>query len=226
MSAYYATLFRQDPVRFINTYTVDIKAWFEGLMRTPSDPAHQYLQAATATGFCRFDFDPANGLFGMGADTVTAKIVGIGGIDAYWVPYHAGTALPGHCDVLRSNPPVKYVFTAGMNGCAFVVTDSPRGPAYMRVYHHQHPGDATNQRAESRLVWQKIANQGQPILSISSFEDYGGTPAPEGFNPVAFNCLYYRNGTWVYLNQPQQFNALSKAAPKRQIGQTSIRSLF
>ncbi len=226
VSAQYNNMFRQNPIGFVNNYTVDIKTWFEGLMRTPRDPAHQYLQASALAGVCRFDFEPAGGFLGFGVNTVTARVVGNNGIDAYWAPYHAGGGLPGYTDVLRRNPPTRFVFTAGMNGCAFVVTDSPRGPAYMRVYHHQHPGDANNQTQESTSVWQAIANQGQQIISVSSFEDYGGTPPPHGFNPVAFNFLYYRNSTWVYVNQPQQFNALSRAPARRQIGQVTVRSLF
>jgi hypothetical protein len=41
MSTKYNAMFQQDPIGFVNRYSVDIKTWFEGLMRTPRDPAHQ-----------------------------------------------------------------------------------------------------------------------------------------------------------------------------------------
>ena len=45
-------------------------------------------------------------------------------------------------------------------------------------------------------------------------------------NPVAFNFLYYRNGVWNYVFQPQAFNALSQAPARRLMGQASSRSVF
>ncbi|BBO81734.1 hypothetical protein DSCO28_23000 [Desulfosarcina ovata subsp. sediminis] len=218
MSAYYNNLFRADPFRFINTYSVDIKGWFEGLMRHGDGMSRALVQAANAAGVCRLDFDPVGGFFGFGVNTVQVQMIPQGGIDAYWVPYHAGHGLPGFTDVLRLNPPSKFVFTAGMNGCAFVVTDSPKGVAYMRVYHNQHPNVDS--------IWNDIHNVGMPVISYSGFEDYGGGALPNGMNPVAFNFLYYRNGTWNYVFQPQAFNALSKNPARRLIGQSSMRSVF
>jgi hypothetical protein len=218
MSSYYNNLFRLDPFNFINTYTVDIKGWFEGLMRTPQDPGHQYYAAADEMKFCRLNFDPSEGLLGFGVQTVTAKFVGGTGIDGYWVPYKPGTGLPGYADVKRRNPPTPFVFTGGMNGCAFFVTDSPLGATYMRVYHHQHPG--------SDAITRRILDVGQPIISIHSFDDYGGAELPYGVNPVAFNFMYYRNSTWNYVSQPQEFAAQSQRPARRQIGCASIRSVF
>ena len=47
-----------------------------------------------------------------------------------------------------------------------------------------------------------------------------------GVNPVAFNFLYYRKGTWIYVFQPQSFNAVGQAPLQRLIGQATTRSVF
>jgi hypothetical protein len=176
------------------------------------------VSAANALGSCRLDFEPIGGVLGFAVKTVQVQMIPHGGIEGYWAPYHAGHGLPGFTEVLRQNPPTNFVFTAGMNGCAFVVTDSPKGPAYMRVYHNQHPDVAS--------IWNDINAVGMPVISYSGFQDYGGGALPHGMNPVAFNFLYYRNGTWNYIFQPQSFNALSKDPAQRQIGQASMRSVF
>jgi hypothetical protein len=221
MSAYYNNLFKADPETFVKTYTVDIKTWFENLMRSTSLETRKgaaLSEAANAMGVCRADFEPVDGGFFSKTQTVQLRFIPNEGIDAYWVPYHAGLGLPGWADVARTNPPCKFVFTAGMNGCAFVITDSPAGAGLMRVYHNQHPDDPG--------VMQAIHNVGQPVISFAGFDEQGGMALPHGINPVAFNCLYYRNGTWSYIFQPQAFNALSQAPAHRLPGRSSMRSVF
>ncbi|KRB66342.1 hypothetical protein [Noviherbaspirillum sp. Root189] len=219
MSLKYNAMLRANPLGFINTYSVDIKGWFEGLMKSGGGGTNGALaSAANALGACRMDFEPLGGFMGLGVDTVEARFVAHGGIDAYWVPYHAGLGLPGYTDVLRVNPASNFVFTAGMNGCAFVVTDSPKGAAYMRVYHNQHPDDDR--------VWAAIHAQGRPVISFAGFDEYGGGALGHGVNPVAFNFMYYRNATWHYVFQPQAFNALSQAPARRLVGQASMKSVF
>lgn len=221
MSAHYNGLFRQDPFAFINTYTVDIKTWFEGLMRRAGGGGFEgaLLQAANTAKVGRFDLAPVGGFLGWGIHTVEVRMTPHGGIDAYWVPYHAGLGLPGYADVPRINPVTPFVFTAGMNGCAFVVTTTPGGGGHsLRVYHNQHPNNHS--------IWNQIHAVGQPVVSYVDFNDYGGGALDPGMNPVAFNFLYYRNGTWNYVFQPQAFNALSQAPAQRLPGQASMRSVF
>ena len=220
MSLKYNAMFRSDPFSFVKTYSVDIKGWFEGLMRAAGGGGIHgtLLQAANAAGACRIDFEPIGGFMNLGVDTVQARFVPNGGIDAYWVPYHAGHGLPGYTDVLRRNPASNFVFTAGMNGCAFVITDSPEGAAYMRVYHHQHP--------DAQDIWNDIHNVGAQIISVAGFDEYGGGALAHGMNPVAFNFLFYRNSNWNYVFQPQAFNALSRAPARRLVGQASMKSVF
>lgn len=222
MSQKYNALFTTDPFGFIKTYTVDIKTWFENLMRSATTQTRtdaMYKEFVERQKVGAMNLEPVGGLLGFGVDTVEFQFARVGaGIDAYWVPYHAGEGLPGWADVPRRNPTHPFVFTAGMNGCAFVVTDSPLGGAYMRVYHNQHP--------DNQNVWQSIHGAGRPIISIANFDEYGGGPLGHGINPVAFNFLYYRNSGWNYVFQPQSFNALSLAPARRLVGQASMRSVF
>ncbi|MGQ5521995.1 hypothetical protein ACUHMQ_01915 [Chitinimonas sp. PSY-7] len=122
-------------------------------------------------------------------------------INAYWCPFIQGMVLPGYVDVPRRNPAHRFIFTAAMNGCALVVTESPLGAHMMRVYHHQHPG--------SQPVNDLIKAQGQEVISYIAFDDYGrdngSLPAPNGFN-----FLYYRKGGWRFALQPQLFNMVTQ----------------
>jgi len=223
MSAFYNQRFTTDPVGFINHYTVDIKTWFEGLARSHSVDAlmgGQLIKMNSLRGWGYFDLESIGGL-GFGINTVELRMV-FGTIGAHWVPYQTGPGLPGFADVKRKNPDYPFVFTAGMNGCAWVVTNSPKGAAWMRVYHHQHPDD----NPDTSSVWQSIARTGQHVISYAGPEDYSGGSLGHGVNPVAFNFLYYRKGTWIYVFQPQSFNAASQAPPQRLIGQATTRSVF
>ena len=61
MTAYYNNLFKADPELFVNTYTVDIKTWFESLVRSLSPETRKsaaLCEAANAMGACRADFEP------------------------------------------------------------------------------------------------------------------------------------------------------------------------
>lgn len=219
MSLAINTMFKRDPFKFIETYSVDIKGWFEGMVRSSGAVTNSRLYSASnEKGVCHIDFEPVDGIFGIGISTVQARFVVNGGMDAYWVPYHGGTELPGFTDVPRKDPEPKFVFTAGMNGCAFVVTDSPKGPDLMRVYHDQHPNNPQ--------VMNKILAVGQPVISRATYDDYSGGILPVGMNPVAFNFLHYHDGHWHYVFQPQSFNALKQAPARRLDKKASTRRVF
>ncbi len=114
-------------------------------------------------------------------------------INGYWCPFIQGNTLPGYVDIPRYNPIYRFVFTPAMNGCAFVVTNSPKGRDWFRVYHNQHPG----MRSVTDLIRRE---SGEDLFSYFSFNDYGTQN-----NPNAFNFLHYRNSTWMYVSQPQIF---------------------
>jgi hypothetical protein len=223
MPTQYTQQFMQDPLSFVNTYSVDIKTWFENLNKghdLARATGRALLGAAGAAKVCRFDLDAVDGVWGMGVSTVEFRMKA-DGANAYWIPYVAGGGLPGYADILRDNPPVKFAFTAGMNGCMLVVTESPLGNAYVRVYHHQHPND---DREDG--VWAKIRELGMEELSYAGDADYDGGQLAHGHNPVAFNCMYHRNGLWNYILQPQSFDALSVAAARRIPGRAKLMPVF
>ena len=189
------TLFRADPVWYIRQRAINGVAWF---MRDQANQAHQ-MQALMLNNAKQGAFD----LQGDG-QTPQVTLTPVGNvlhddppIHAYWCPFIQGNVLPGFVDVPRINPPYRFVFTAAMNGCALVVTNSPLGPGMIRIYHNQHPGNQN--------INQLIHNQGQQIVSFITFDDYGDVnqqmPAPN-----AFNFLYYRNGGWRFVLQPQLLN--------------------
>ncbi|WP_137936489.1 hypothetical protein [Chitinivorax sp. B] len=188
-------LFMADPLWYIKQRAINGVAWF---MRGQANRANQ-MQNTMLNTLKEGVFD----LQGEGqAHQVTLTPVGqvLHGdqpIQAYWCPFVQGMVLPGFVDVPKVNPRCKFVFTAAMNGCALVVTESPLGANMIRVYHNQHPGN--------QQINQLIRNQGREVISFISFDDYGDAnqqmPAPN-----AFNFLYYRNGGWRFVIQPQLFN--------------------
>jgi len=142
-----------------------------------------------------FDLVPAGGVNSVNLVVTGNQIMGgEQPIGAYWCPFIQGNVLPGYVDLPRRNPDYNFVFTAAMNGCAFVATDSPQGANFFRLYHNQHP--------DSNNIWTLIHNQNQEVRSILSFDDYGQANVANGIGN-AFNFLFYRNSNWVYITQPQ-----------------------
>lgn len=122
-------------------------------------------------------------------------------LTAYWCPYVNGNGIPGFVDVPRRNPAYKFIFTAAMNGCAFIITDSPLGGGHFRVYHHQHPGTAVI----DNLILAATPN----IITTFGFSQYGNGALLGANLPVAFNFLYYRNGGWVIVSHATSMDALT-----------------
>lgn len=194
--------FRLDPLRYVGARSVNNLTWF----RRAILPANGLTLGAlnNALGITkRGAFD----LQAVSLDTVELKIVGLAesiigdtAIRAYWCPFIQGGGLPGWVDIPKLNPPMPFVFTAAMNGCRLVVTD--RSATHFRVYHNQHP-DGAGQLAAS--IWRLIAAEGHEIVSHMGFDEYGIEGAM-GHAPNAFNFLYYRNGRWNFVSQPQTFD--------------------
>ncbi len=222
MSVHYNTLFQADPINFVRTYTVDIKTWFQSIQQNKTFKGYDtrynemLLDASNVSKYCRIDLEPFGGFLGFNVHTVQFRMIPNQGIDAYWLPYIHGNESIGYSDIKKEDPPVNFVFTSGMNGCAFIVTESPLGPAYMRVYHNQHPG---NHRTTNL-----IRQMGQSILSSADFNDYGDA-VPEGHIPIAFNFLYYTGSRWIYVFQPQSYPA-SISTPPRQTGRVTWRNVI
>ncbi len=199
--------FRADPPLFLSANVINSVRPMQIGNMTQGD--RQLLASANLNKFGSFDLvsaEVANGnrVFDLkllnGLPTLDTSI------DAYWCPFIQGNVTPGFVDVPRLNPPRGFVLTAAMQGCALVVTSSPLGGAFFRVYHHQHPGD--------QGVWQRIHNHNVQVDTVFAFDEYADANANA---PNAFNFLFYRNSRWIIGSQAQILNMMGQAV-RRQPG--------
>jgi len=135
-------------------------------------------------------------------------------INGFWCPFIQGNVLPGYVDIPRSNPKYLFMFTPAMNGCAFVIMNSPKGQGWLRVYHNQHPEMETVTHLITR-------NSGEERLSYFSFDEYGTNS-----HPNAFNFLYYGNSGWRFVSQPQTINLVTREVGFRPGRIASARNVF
>ncbi len=137
-------------------------------------------------------------------------------ITAWWCPFYQGTGLPGYVDVPKNNPEHRFVFTPPMNGCSFVVAQSPLNANALRIYHNQHPGmDAVEKSIKSDL-------KDSEIISTFTFAEYG-----QGNNPNAFNFMYFNNNSqWVFISQPQTLNMQTRQVGFRPAGKVTVKKVL
>ena len=189
--------FARDPFAFVRQRTVNNWAWPVRAVR--SGPDLQLFQQLTLTRRGRFDLvETAPGTLRLEAVAGDAR----GDerwLEAYWCPFRQGWGMPGFVEVPRRNPAFPFVFTTAMMGSALVATDSPQGPGFFRLYHHQSPDDPA--------VWDPIHGVGMTVLSRAGFETYGVPDSEDGPGTIAFNFLHHRMGRWHYVFQPQYANA-------------------
>ncbi|MBK8975647.1 MAG: hypothetical protein IPM29_06950 [Planctomycetes bacterium] len=198
--------FVADPLGYMRGVVVDNVTWFRNIANAgavgPLNIAKhgQFdLQFVEMNPERKVLFTVANG-----------PVLGDMPIAAYWCPFLAGNGLPGFVDVPRANPAHPFVFTAAMQGCALVVTDSPAGAGQIRVYHHQHP--------DNNAVWQQIGAQGQEPVSVLTFDDYG----VEGAATNAFNFLWYRNAKWNFVTLAHNFNPDASVRRRPELGESGV----
>lgn len=211
--------FITSPENFVRANVINNIRWFNNSGRPEDSVGHSMILMAGRTKEANFDLvrvevNGRNNVYELRLCNMMVKNDHT--IGAYWCPFIQGNGLPGYVDIPRYNPKNRFVFTPAMNGCAFVVTKSPKGSNWLRIYHNQHP--------ESRSVSNSIIEaSGDDVLSYLSFSDYGTQN-----DPNAFNFLYYRNSTWIYISQPQTFipSSHSISIGYRPDGTILTRSLF
>jgi hypothetical protein len=140
-------LFTANPPLFVAGQVVNNMRWLQ-TVGGPTGPQESRLRVAMADMVKAAHIDlQRNGEVGgrhVYDLTLSGSVVqGDAAISAYWCPFTQGTGLPGFVDVPRINPVHRFIFTPAMNGCAFVVANSPLGGGYFRLYHHQHPENQT-----------------------------------------------------------------------------------
>jgi hypothetical protein len=188
-----------DPVRFLKGVCVDNKTMQEGI------EGARNLRLLNAAKVGSFD------LVITGGNSVRLAFAGAGyaiqgdiPIRAYWCPFLAGGGLPGWVDVPRTNPVYRFVFTAAMQGCALVVTNSPAAPRNFRVFHNQHP--------EADTTWQAIQDLGiASTISSLGYDAYGNAMGADGGMTNAFNLLWRPpRRAWAYISQSNRFVPLAR----------------
>lgn len=187
------TLFMNDPVWFLQNICVDNQAMQLG------GAGALTLTRLNAAKVGQFDL-VLSGSAGANKVVLTDASIGSGHviardapIPAYWCPFLPGGGLPGWVDVPRASPPLRFIFTAAMQGCAYAVTSSPAGAGFFRVFHNQHPTTAS--------TWQAITQAGANVLSTLTYDQYGG-----GGLTNAFNILWRPpRKAWSYVSQTNRF---------------------
>ena len=113
-------------------------------------------------------------------------------VASYWCPFLSGNAGVGYVDIPRSSPAHKFVLTAAMQGCWFVVTDTvPPDPGMMRVHHHQHPDDA--------ILWRRM----QPPTHAPGLQDPPADSAAP-LKSMPYSCLWQGDGGGLHRGQRLQ----------------------
>ncbi|MDQ0988454.1 hypothetical protein [Streptomyces sp. V2I9] len=149
-----------------------------------------------------------------------------------FVPYLRGGARDpatdvGHKDIPQvpgNAPGAKLVFTAAMNGCAFAVTASPRGPEAFRAWHYQSPGsrmaDALEfQRTHATMDWfgddeYMSSASGAALPEVTNVLSFG----PNGWEVLGQEVLIApTNDTKASLGSPsgRPLNLAPADAPRR-----------
>ncbi len=194
--------FGSDPLSYITQRSVNNLTWFRRAVAAGNASQESALNNSLALHkFGYFDLEA------ISISSVEFKVVASGVLDgdvplgAYWCPFIQGGGLPGYVEIPKLNPVSKFMFTAGMNGCRFVVTDF--SATHWRVYHNQHPDGGGE---EANVIWALINGQGHNIVGHFGTDEYN---PGDTFPPNAFNFLYYRNGEWNFVSQEQTFNMLT-----------------
>jgi hypothetical protein len=186
--------FMKDPIGFIDKQIVNMSAFlgedFAAIGRN--------INAINTTKAGLFDFQEWK-------SNVKIRFLGLASANAspekdtavlgYFCPFNGGNDdPPGWVDVPRVLALHRFVFTPTMNGCAFVITDSPT-PGCFRVHHHQHPKTPTHD-AEKPLVG--AANEFDRF-SVAEY-DLGSTDqrVRDGTFFGTFNFLYLKDDEWWF----------------------------
>lgn len=191
-------IFMNDPASFLGRVCIDNRA---EMFRTDGLNAMD-MAALNNAKVGAFDFATGNPDVNIMLSTCAAirrvcpshQVVRDTAIDAYWCPFHAGSPdTIGWVDVPRRAPLYRFIFTAAMQGCCYVVTNSPASPAHFRVWHNQHPDMAQS--------WATInASGATTVYSQLTYVDYGANMVN------AFNILWRPpKGAWRYVSQSNLF---------------------
>ncbi len=190
--------FLADPVVFLKSKCVDNKTMQEGV------EAAKHITQLNGAKVGAFDLITVKDSLVRLTYAVVPEIKNDAPIFAYWCPFLPGMDLPGWVDIPKSEPKFNFVLTAAMQGCAFIITNSPASEQSFRVFHNQHP--------EDKRPWAAMEKEGATkIVSKLSYEQYGNAIDEEGGMTNAFNLLWKPpDKNWSYVSQSNKFVPLPK----------------
>lgn len=191
-------LFMADPVGFLKTNCVDNKTMQEGI------EGAKHVRLLNSAKMGAFDLVVVSDKLVRLAYASVPEIKNDAPIFAYWCPFLAGGDLPGWVDIPKVDPSYSLVLTAAMQGCAFVITNTPGSDKSFRVFHNQHP--------ETKSTWAAMEKEGATnIVSKFSYEQYGNAMNEDGGMTNAFNLLWKPpKKDWFYVSQSNKFVPMPK----------------
>jgi hypothetical protein len=197
MSAAEVMKFTLDPLKYVLGTCINLQTASGSYVTAASFNAN----AAHAPAY--FDLVPwSTSLFGgvsqvmLEASTANAA----GRMAGYYVPYinygaitSNNTAMVLLDNVPASNPPYKYIFTGGQNGCSLLLL---RGTAANTVAALHYPN--SDGKAANYPLLAKVNRQKADIILAIDFDVYGETN-----NPNAASFFFHTGTEWIGVTQPQ-----------------------
>ena len=206
------TSFCKDPVAFTNSWVVNLTQLMPFTIATTTGEVSLINNTKSAV----FDF-AKKGFFSSQAMFTyikgTEKIANDVGVLGYFCPFNQGTATPGWVDVPRHLALHRFVFTPTMNGCAFVITNSPTAGCF-RVHHHQHPGPGEVAMAGGGVELDRLA--------VAEYSPHGDDTVTLLTQKKLFGCFNFlrHDGTrWKFVSQRNQFSLTDQGNWSRMTGE-------
>ncbi len=122
-------------------------------------------------------------------------------IQAYYVPYIAyGTITSNNTDMVPLwdvpvvDPPFRYIFTGGQNGCSLLLLKGDVTGSTVAALHYPN----SDGKAKGYPLLERIGKTAADVILAIDFDLYG-----EDAHPNACSFFYYTKGQWIGVTQPQ-----------------------
>lgn len=195
--------FGGDPAGFLDNHIVNMSAF----LGEDSDELKKHLNLINNSKAGAFDFQDWKSNVKIRFAGGAGKVVNDMPILGYFCPFIQGESEPpGWVDVPRSTPLHQFVFTPTMNGCAFVITDSPTA-GHFRVHHHQHPvGPERKTEIACAGATRELDRFSEAEYDIGSTKDRVKNAKFFG----TFNFLHMKGADWYFVSQASEWSALGQ----------------
>lgn len=155
-------------------------------------------------------------------------------LEGYWCPYNNrpvnGIDDIDFVDIPKRNPRWKFVFTGAMHGCHLVVSASPKGTGYYRVYHYQSPeGNSYFYPPRRGRRWP------YPVYCWLKYEDYAVTDETYrrlrneqniAYTFNGFNFMHYdmTSNCWSMYSHPVTVDMIRDDRSRTMVHVTKLRT--